>query len=196
MGIRRADVIEGVIFDLDGTITRPLLDFARIRREISADDGPVWEYIQSLPRLRRARAEAVLVHHELEAARAAELNAGAGELVDWLESKGIRTALVTRNCRQSVEIVCQRFNLAFDLIVTREDAPVKPSPEPIFLVSRVLGIRTGRLLIVGDYHFDILAGKAAGAVTCFLTNGKRASRNPVSDHVISSLFELQKVINP
>ena len=187
-------MIEGVIFDLDGTITRPLLDFARIRREISADDGPVWEYIQSLPPFRRARAEAVLVRHELEVARTAELNAGAGELIDWLENKNIRTALVTRNCRQSVEIVCQRFNLVFDLVVTREDAPVKPSPEPIFLVSRVLEIPTHRLLVVGDYYFDILAGKAAGAATCFLTNGKRASRNPASDYVISSLFELQPVI--
>ncbi len=187
-------MIAGIIFDLDGTITRPYLDFARIRQEVSADDSPVWEHILSLPPLERARAEAVLLRYEMEAASCAQLNLGAGELLDWLEAKSIKTALLTRNCRKSVQTILERFNLAFDCIVTREDAPVKPSPEPVLLIARELDIPPERLLIVGDYHFDILAGKAAGTRTCYLTNGRTKRQRITCDYVISNLLELRRLV--
>ena len=41
--------IRGVIFDLDGTLTVPTLDFDAIRADIGAGDGPILEYLQGLP---------------------------------------------------------------------------------------------------------------------------------------------------
>ena len=60
--------IYAIIFDLDGTLTRPILDFDAIRREIGIEKGPVWESIlQMSPKTRKA-AEEILLRHEMDAA--------------------------------------------------------------------------------------------------------------------------------
>ena len=45
--------IKAVIFDLDGTITKPYLDFDKIRQEmgLAADAGPLLEIMEKMNRL-------------------------------------------------------------------------------------------------------------------------------------------------
>jgi HAD superfamily hydrolase (TIGR01549 family) len=188
--------ILAVIFDMDGTITRPTLDFPRIRAEIGLPE-PLLEHMLALPPgPDRDRAFAILERYEEEAARISELNDGALELIAELGRKGIPSALVTRNSRTSVERVLEKHQLEFGIVVTRDDAPAKPRPEPLWLICERLGAPPSRALMVGDFKLDVLAGRNAGTRTALLTNGRQASFLPEAppDHVVDRLPELLGVL--
>ena len=60
----------------------------------------------------RAAAEVVLHRHEERAAVESTLNAGCAVLLDWVEAQGIRTAIITRNSRRSVDAVSTNAGIA------------------------------------------------------------------------------------
>jgi HAD superfamily hydrolase (TIGR01509 family) len=105
----------------------------------------------------------------------------------------MRLGLVTRNSRKSVDLIQARLRLPFSAIVTREDAPPKPAPDPILLACRQLAVSAQEALFVGDFEFDMLAGRRAGVQTVLLCN----SVQPFSqhaDHLISSLSEIPRLL--
>src|SRR5690606_28954971 len=80
-----------VLFDMDGTLTEPLLDFDAIRAELEIAPGaPILEAIAAMPAARRASAMAILHRHEDDAAQRATLNPGCHDLLDWLRRQSIR----------------------------------------------------------------------------------------------------------
>src|SRR5438874_2057241 len=106
---------QALLFDMDGTLTKPVLDFPRIKEEMGIGDRPILEGLAELMGKDRKRAEAVLHAHERRAAAECELNSGCRELLDWVKERGIKTALITRNSRASVTAVLTRHALAFDV---------------------------------------------------------------------------------
>lgn len=185
------------IFDMDGTLTRPHLDFDAIRAEIGLPPGPILESVNALPHgsPERARAEAILHRHEDEAAQASELQPGAQDVLDQIRRADWLIALMTRNSRHATRIVCRRHELTFDFIRTREDGPTKPSPEPIFDICRALGCRPADAWSIGDFHFDILCGRAAGARTVLFWEFETPPPEwaSLATHVISRLSELPRI---
>jgi HAD superfamily hydrolase (TIGR01548 family) len=73
-------------------------------------------------------------------------------------------AIVTGRPRKDAEDVLDRFGLLADtsVLVTREDAPLKPDPGPVLLAMERLGVE--RSWFVGDTPDDIDAARSAGAV--------------------------------
>jgi HAD superfamily hydrolase (TIGR01509 family) len=194
--ITQMPTIDAIIFDLDGTLTEPILDFDRIRREIGLDRGPVWEAIVAMPPAERQRAEDILLEHELHAARICRLQPNALNLLSALQKRGLGLAILTRNCRASWEIVRDRFNLAVEQIYAREDGPMKPDPTAVVYLARTLNVELSRTLVVGDYLFDIQAGKAAGTRTALLVNhGTVPEYAAIADYVIHDLMEILDLID-
>src|SRR5258708_38007082 len=107
-----------VIFDMDGTLTRPMLDFDGIRAEIGLPKEPLLEAVRALPPEDRARAEAILLKHEAVAAAESELQPGAKATVDSIRRAGIPVALMTRNSRKSTKAFDDRHGLVFDHVRT------------------------------------------------------------------------------
>ena len=136
---------KAILFDMDGTLTAPMLDFPRIKAEMGIGDRPILEALAELDGSRRRIAEAVLLRHETHAAENSTLNPGCRELLDWLRQREIPTAVITRNSRQSVDIVLARHRLSFEVLVTREQGPFKPDPYPLRLakISRHLKRTSG-----------------------------------------------------
>ncbi len=195
--------VEAVIFDFDGTLTRPgALDFPAFKKSIGCPvDKPVLEFIENLSDpSQKQRAWVELDEFELAAAEQAEPNTGAEELIDYLGSTGLRLGIISRNNRPSIERAFKNFTKVtpgdFDIILTRDDAVrPKPDPEGIRQVIRAMNIDTDRVLVVGDFIFDIQAGNAAGVATVFLDN--HASSTPQAapcDYRISELGELKNII--
>jgi HAD superfamily hydrolase (TIGR01509 family) len=161
--------LELVIFDLDGTLLEPALDFDAIKREIGLPaDLPILEAMDGLSEAERARANRILDRHEAEAAGRSRLMPGARELLDWLGAQGMRTAVLTRNSRRSVKRACLRHRLEFAAVVAREDHLPKPSPEGIRHLMKTLGAPPDETVMVGDFRFDVEAGSAAGCRTIAL----------------------------
>lgn len=164
-GVDKAEP-RAVIFDLDGTLTRPLLDFEAIRREIGIAPGlPILEALTGHDREFRRRAEEILRRHELDAIDQASLADGCVDLLALLGSRGIPTAILTRNMRDAVDAFLHRFDLSFQAIYTREDGPPKPSPHGARVLCQSLGFTPADTLAVGDYKFDIIAARDAGCRT-------------------------------
>jgi HAD superfamily hydrolase (TIGR01509 family) len=159
-----------VLFDMDGTLTEPLIDFDAIRRDMGIGPGPILETMARLPPAERAVAEAVLFRHEDGAAERSTLNPGCRELLGWLDRIGMPVALVTRNTRRSVSTVLRRHGLSIDVCVTREDGKFKPDPAPLFLACGRLGVDPAGAWMVGDGYHDIDAGVAAGMVTVWVSH--------------------------
>ncbi len=160
-------LLRGVIFDLDGTLVDSRLDFEVIRREMGLPAGvPILEAVaQTESAAERDRLQAILHRHELAGAEQATLFDGVPEFLQWLETKGLPRAVLTRNSRASTDIVLARLGLQFDRVLTREDAPPKPDPAGLLLISQAWNIRPAELLFCGDYLFDLEAGSRAGMVT-------------------------------
>src|SRR5688572_7465380 len=98
-----------VLFDMDGTLTEPMLDFPRIKAEMGIPpDRPIIEALAEMSGPQRAAAEQVLHRHEEQAATRSKLNPGCRELLAWLTDRGIRFALITRNSERSVRTVVER----------------------------------------------------------------------------------------
>jgi phosphoglycolate phosphatase-like HAD superfamily hydrolase len=52
-------------------------------------------------------------------------------------------------------------------------------------------------MVVGDFRFDVIAGKRAGAITVLLTNNGQSAMepgDPAPDHVVSRLDEILKIV--
>jgi hydrogenase maturation factor/phosphoglycolate phosphatase-like HAD superfamily hydrolase len=178
--------IKAVLFDFDGTLTRPgALNFTRIKHALGCPpEIPVLEYITSIddPDARQAAMQQ-LDQFEIEAARTSMPNPGAQPLVKWIKSLGLPVAVITRNSLGSVLCALKNFNEIgpndFDLIVTRDtDVAPKPSGDGIIWAAKELGVACSDTLEVGDYLFDPQAGLNAGALTALL--------DPDSDPRLSS----------
>jgi HAD superfamily hydrolase (TIGR01549 family) len=138
----------------------------------------------------RARADVILERHETAAAAEAEPMDGIMPFLQWMEARGLRRGLVTRNSRKSVDLVLARLRLRFDAVVTREDAPPKPAPEPVLLGCRRMDLTPGEVLFVGDFEFDMLAGRRAGVRTVLL-RGPALKASQHADLIVDSLAELR-----
>lgn len=163
------------IFDLDGTLLEPALDFEAIRTEIGLPPVvPILETMESLGGAERERAFAILDRHEAEAAARSALMPGAKALLGRLRGGGVKTAVLPRNSRVSVEAARRRHGLAFDATVTREDHKPKPCPDGVRHLMGLFGAKAEETVVVGDYRFDIESGRAAGVRTVALISKPKA----------------------
>ena len=189
--------IKAVIFDLDGTITQPFFDFDAIREEmgLDRDSGPVLEAMEKMTPQQRKRAEEILHFHEQRAVTESRLNAGAKQTLSALRAAGIHIGILTRNRRSNALAIGQKHGLKFDTIVDREDGPVKPDAFGVLQICRRFGVEPQQTLVVGDYLFDLLCAKAAGAVAVLLTNHDRAAEFARhADFCIENIDQILQII--
>jgi len=187
--------IKGVIFDMDGTITAPFFDFVKIKDEAGIGDVDMLDYLATASTAEYERVHAIMLRFEDAGVAEAALNHGARELLDELTRRGMPMALLTRNTRRSVDGVCKKLNLKFDITVTREDGPHKPAPEPIWEIARRWGAKPDEVLMVGDYKWDVLCAKNAGAPCALLINGEgEAEWMKDATYVITRLTEVIDII--
>ena len=190
--------IQAVIFDLDGTLTEPFLDFDQIRREMGVprEGVCILEALSAMSETERRKAEAVLVAHEATAAEQSTLNDGASCVLDVLREKGIPVGVLTRNSRTNAIFVAQKHGLRFDAMICREDGPAKPDGFGVFALCRRFNADPKQTLVVGDFKHDLESARNAGAIAVLLkTHAKADSFANLADRVIMRLDELLRIID-
>ena len=166
--------IRGIVFDMDGTLVEQRIDFDAIRRELGLPLGtPLLEALARLPDADRPAAWDVLDRHERAAAASAAVLPGVRDFLAWLDHRGVKRAVLTRNSRAAAAAVLARCGLtAFDPVVTRDDAPFKPQPDGVWRICEAWGVAAAEVLVLGDYVYDVHVGRNAGARTALLTHGR------------------------
>lgn len=191
-----AHTFSGIVFDMDGTLTRPALDFGAIRRETGLGSGDLAHQIQFLPPARQREAWAIIERHESEAMQGQALQDGAAALLAACRDRGIKLGIATRNVRASVDHLCARFGLHFDAVVTREFPCMKPDPAVILHILEAWRLPAAAVLTVGDYVHDLQCGRAAGTATCFFQNPGHPDYGHEADFVVSSMAGLAAIVLP
>jgi len=189
--------IKAVIFDLDGTITQPYFDFDAIREEmgLSKNSGPVLESMEKMTPQERRRTEKILHFHEQKAVIESRLNAGAKRTLQMLRKAGINIGILTRNRRCNAIAIADKHNLKFDAIVGREDGPVKPDAFGVLQLCQQFDVQPEETVVVGDYLYDLICAKAAGALAVLLVNHKKADDfSEYADICINRIDELIQFI--
>ena len=185
-------MLRGVIFDMDGTITVPYINWKALRERVGAvPDKTIMQHIESLPPEQSRRANEELLKAELEAGQKADANEGIVELVEYLRDRDLRLAVATNSHGEAMRTVLQRYRLAFDVTLSRDDGEIKPSS---FLIEKALeemGLPAEEVVTIGDGRYDIEASERVGVRCIYLTHG-----NPTLDHqpAVATLGEIPALL--
>ena len=169
------------VFDLDGTLTVPNIDFDHLRSELGIPAGTlILEYLATLP-----EAQAAPLHRrlaELERALAAEVEGqdGCRELLEALVRDGCCLGILTRNTRANALLSLDRLGVA-DLfaeahVLGRDEAAPKPDPDGIHTLLQRWGADPQRGVMVGDFRLDLEAGRNAGVRTVHFVGDQRGDQ--------------------
>lgn len=158
------------VFDLDGTLTLAIHDFAAIRRALDIPaEHDILHHLAALPAAEAARKHAWLLAHEQQLAEAAQAASGAPELVRHLHARGCRLGILTRNARPLARLTLATIGLdqcfAEQDIVGRDEAPPKPDPGGLLVLAERWQVQPDALVMVGDYRFDLDCARAVGATS-------------------------------
>ncbi len=188
------------IFDLDGTITRPIHDFVAIRRDLGVPEGfGILEYIAARPEPEKHRLQQQLTAIEHALAQQAEATPGVLRLLRGLHQQGRQLAILTRNQRQSVTISLQRLGVdalfAPEAIIASEDAPPKPDPSGVRQLLARWQTDPEECLIVGDFLYDLQAGNEAGIAAIHYAADRKDRWPELTDLVVEDYEQLLSALN-
>ena len=181
------------IFDLDGTLTLPVHDFAAIRTALGmADTDPdILRFLASLPAAEAAARHARLIEIEYELSARTAAAPGAGRLLDRLLRRGSRIGILTRNTREialhTLGMIGLRKFFTPDAILGRDEAAPKPHPEGIEKLLDAWGSAPHDAVMVGDYLFDLQVGRAAGTATIHVDSSGAFPWPELADLAVANL---------
>ncbi|EDO45548.1 predicted protein [Nematostella vectensis] len=187
--------IKGVIFDLDGTLTLPVLNFTELRRRLGCPPPPydLLEFVRQQPEKQKIRLYQIIEDFEEEGNRNMKLQPGVRQLLKFLASQGLHRAIVTRNAQPCVDYLLdvlgdpESYGGPFTHMLTRDFKPTKPDPAPVQYICRQWGIPPSQAIMVGDHLHDIQSGNTAGAVTILVNNKKNGAYKKESDFNVDLL---------
>ncbi|KAI9805643.1 MAG: hypothetical protein M1833_005135 [Piccolia ochrophora] len=132
-------------------------------------------HIHSLPEADQPAAHSAVRAIESAAMIKQTPSVGLVELMAYLDERGVRKGICTRNFDAPVTHLLTTFlpaSTIFSPIITREFRPPKPDPAGILHIARAWELEDGGkgLIMVGDSIDDMTAGRLAGAATVLLGN--------------------------
>jgi len=189
------------VFDLDGTLTVAVHDFAAIRRELEIpDDSDILGHLNSLPPHHAQPLHERLQEIELELAGVTRAAPGALQLLEHLQRSGALLGILTRNTRDNALHTLDLVGLGTffhpDHVLGRDEVLPKPAPDGIHLLADRWGTAPESTIMVGDYQYDLQAGRSAGALTVHV-DASRSFRWPeLADVSVVTLEELLLRMKP
>ncbi|MEP7184979.1 MAG: phosphoglycolate phosphatase [Rhodanobacter sp.] len=220
MSQRLPQTIEGVLFDLDGTLLDSAPDLYAALVAQCAEEGidappyaPVRQVVSRGARavLRCAFAdrgepavEALVprylnLYQRLMAQRTKAFE-GVDDLLARIETGGLRWGIVTNKAAYLTDELVQRigWSARASAVVSGDTLPVKkPDPAPVLLACEQASLTPAHTLFVGDDRRDIQAGAAAGLFTVAVTWGYLDGGDPHAwgaDAVLDHPAELARLL--
>lgn len=175
------DALKAVFFDLDDTVLKPRAfnPWAEFKKSHGLE--PDLLILDGIAR--RPPDEQVILHHQIlqyEQALSAssEVREGMVHLLGELNTVGLITALLTNNHRAATELALQKHGLRFALVLTREDAPPKPSPALLQRALAHFDLKPHEALYIGDSEGDLQAARAINLPVWFLATPHNSTLHP------------------
>jgi len=140
--------LKGVVFDVDGTLCKPQNHmFGEMRSVLNIPKSTdILEHVYSLPSGSGpgSQEEAMESIRAIERTMMVEQVAQPGlvELMSYLDSKGVRKGICTRNFNAPVDHLLEKFlkGSVIEPVVTRDFRPPKPDPAGILFIAKSWGL--------------------------------------------------------
>ncbi len=188
------------IFDMDGTLTEAMHDFDAMRAALSLPMGvPILEALDAMEPKVAQQKHQELDAMELRMAADATTQPGCIELLDCLLARGAKLGILTRNGKQIAEATLAACGLdhyfTTETIVSRDCCTPKPDPAGIHQLLALWDAPINETVMVGDYLFDIEAGRAAGVASVHMDVTGQYAWPELTDVGVNSLAALQQQIS-
>jgi len=188
------------IFDMDGTLTVSAHDFEHMRRELGLEPQvPILEALNAMPRAQSAPLWEALNEMEFYYAGKASIMQGALELLEKLQADGRQLAILTRNTmpvvRQTLQVCALEHFFPVDHILDRDACIPKPSPAGIRHLLKFWQAQAADTVMVGDYLYDLEAGKGAGVATVHVDTRGDVDWSEYTDVRVEGLGEILAYLN-
>ena len=180
---------------MDGTLTHAIHDFDAIREALALPEGkPILESIADLPDDEATNVKQRLDAMEYEIADQATAHPHSEELLSLLKENDCHVGIVTRNGHGIAKATLKACKLdtffQSDHIISRDCCRPKPHPDGVELLLSRWSAEAESAVMVGDYLFDLEAGKLAGTTTVHLDT---SGAFPWPDHTDYGVVSLQSL---
>ena len=184
---------------MDGTLTISAHDFEFIRRELGLpDQAPILEALHAMPTEQSAPLWQMLNELEEHFAEKSTLMHGATELLEKLHRRGLKLAILTRNTMPVVEKTLLACGLEhffpLEHLLDRDSCTPKPSPAGIQHLLGLWQADAGDAVMVGDYLYDLQAGRSAGVTTIHLDTKGIIEWPEFTDIRVQALSEIEAIL--
>jgi len=184
---------------MDGTLTVAIHDFDAIRDALGLQQGrPILEQLAEMSEMEAGPLRDRLDEIERDLAGVAKPQAGARELLAVLRDRGARMGILTRNSHDNALATLSNCGLAefFDpaFVLGRESCEVKPSADGIRMLLAAWHAAPDDAVMVGDYLFDLIAGREAGTATVYVDPNGGFEYAAKADVCVGHLDELVELI--
>lgn len=161
------------IFDMDGTLTIAQHDFNAIKRELGFPlDMDILTSLSKLPTELKLQKNLQLDAIELEVAKFAEASQGCYQLLEQIHLLTHSLGILTRNSfLNSLETLKAAGIYDFfseEYLVCRLLLEKKKNPDGILFLMKEWNAKPEETIMIGDYLYDLQAGKAAGVETIYI----------------------------
>ncbi|MGB1237074.1 MAG: HAD family hydrolase [Pseudomonadales bacterium] len=187
------------VFDMDGTLTVAVHDFAYMRRMLDMPaDADILASIAALAEPQKTAMTARLDALEAHYATLAKGAEGVVALIEHLAYRGVKLGIFTRNSKDVALLSLAAIGVVhhFDEadIIGRDEAPHKPDPSGLSDLLKRWQVAPEEAVMVGDFKFDLEAGRAANTKTVHIACDER--RWPeLTDYCYTSLAKLNRAIS-
>ena len=116
-----------------------------------------------------------------------------------LKQRGVKVAIVTRNCEEAVRAVFPDIENFCDVFIPRDDVTrVKPHPDHLALTLKKMAVdNPTRCFMVGDHVLDIEAGKRMGMKTAGVLTGNTGRQHFIeaeADFILDDVTKISECI--
>jgi HAD superfamily hydrolase (TIGR01549 family) len=196
-------MVKLAIFDMDGTVFESYLDWKKIKKELCIKNGNILKEIYNNNSIDYEKLNILEKHEEQNTLKTSPLN-GVFEFISFLKNNNIKISLITNNNKKNTEYLLNKFNLKFDVVITRDMKLWKPDADAFFYLMNLYKYTPEEILSIGDSHYDIIASKKAGISDVFIVkkNKKNGVEYSIQDDkrfsgekivFFNDYFELKKI---
>ncbi len=209
--------VEGIVFDLDGTLIDSINTYFEVFRDAVAHVGIIvnredvldpmvtgsliWDRAVPFGISNReekiAKCMSVIPQIFAEAIKKVKVFPGVESVLRTLLGRNLKLGLVTNSRRPALHpIEEQEITHFFESIITSEDGfPQKPSPLALLECLRRLSVKPRNALSVGDSPLDIRAGNLAETLTIGVLSGIGNRQQLESERPIAVLSDVNDILN-
>ena len=211
-----------VVFDLDGTLVDAFQDITdavnHMLRETGKPEQTLAKVKQHVGRGARVLVGGVLdttddalidehlnvlmKYYHTNAVSKTRVYDGVIETIRELRFRRIKTAVASNKPDPLTRKVLEDLEIAPDLDIIHGQSnkyPCKPSPELLFHILDMAGVRASETIVVGDTSVDIDFARAAGCHSVVVTYGqfgREELQRHRPDAIIDSMLEVTNMIAP